>query len=82
MSREARRAEARHALGALLMWSGIGLAVGGWIAFSRARPAVGAALFALALVAAVCGAILKKRYCPKCRKGACPAPERKPAGRD
>ena len=71
MSRSQLSPDAKHQLGGLMMWgsvvvAGVGTAGVGWLGV---RGALG--LFALALAVACVGAVLKKRYCPRCRENAC-----------
>lgn len=68
--------DAKHSLGAVLLWGGVAAAA---IATAVLLAAPGAANLCLAgliggALVSVCGAYLKKRHCPSCRTGACPLP--------
>ncbi|GAB4310580.1 MAG: hypothetical protein Kow0059_00080 [Candidatus Sumerlaeia bacterium] len=58
------------------MWSGVPLGALS-LPVARRSPVLGMVLLAAALAAALAGAWLKKKYCPRCRAEACARPERR-----
>jgi hypothetical protein len=66
------RAAMLHRTGTILMYVGLAVAVGSLLFIDR-WPLVGGIVFATALSDVAAGAILKKKNCPRCRKGGCDA---------
>jgi O-antigen/teichoic acid export membrane protein len=71
-------ADAKHRLGTILMWSGVGLAVVATLAAVPRWPIFGLSLLAASIALTVAGAWIKKRSCPRCREGACEMPPDRP----
>lgn len=70
-------ADQKHAAGTVVMYGGVLLGgLGAW-ALMGGRGVWGGVLFAVALMAVILGGVLKKRYCPRCRAGACALPTKK-----
>lgn len=67
-------ADAKHTLGAGLMWGGVGAAALGTFAVLPGHPGAGAAVILGATGLSAAGMVLKKRNCPRCRAGACELP--------
>lgn len=68
--------DARHALGAVLMWSSVAVTAAGSLLIAPGHPAFGAAVIALGMAGVIAGAAIKKKYCPRCRAGACELPKK------
>ncbi|NUN95254.1 MAG: hypothetical protein HUU16_03685 [Candidatus Omnitrophica bacterium] len=68
-------AETRHFLGGVLMWGGLGISVLGVAFASSLSPLSSLATLGTGIGVCVVGGILKKRYCPRCRAGACTLPD-------
>lgn len=63
------REQVRHAWGAVMLWGAVLVAGAGFWLTSSGRSA-GIAVGVFALFLALAGAVLKKRYCPRCRDDA------------
>lgn len=67
----------KHALGAGMMWGGVALTGLAAVVVLPMQLAAGLALFAAGIALTAAGAVAKKRYCPRCRAGACELPTTK-----
>lgn len=74
LGEKAMSPNAKHTLGAFMMWGGLPLAAAGALIVAPSHPAAGAGMLAAALAVSLGGAALKKRHCPRCRAGACELP--------
>lgn len=68
----------KHTLGAILMWGGVVLAAVAALAILPASPMWGAVGFLAGVAASLEGMRIKKRYCPRCRRGVCDLPPSPP----
>lgn len=61
----------KNAAGTVILWSAAALSLLGAIFSAKSMPAAALASFIFAIPAALLGAFIKKKYCPRCLAGSC-----------